>query len=188
MKAAASIIALLMLATASPALAAPPAWAVAKAQSQVGFSGTQSGSAFKGSFGQWDAAILFDPKDLAHSSARVSLVTGSAKTGDQLQDSTLLQGEWFNTAKFPRATFVTTQISAAGPNRYIAKGTLTIKGKTLPVTLPFTLVVNGDTAVMRGQTSIDRVAFNLGAQSDASGTYVSKQIAISISLTAKRGK
>lgn len=179
---------LLFIGAASPALAAPPTWTVTKPQSQVGFSGTQSGAAFKGVFGQWDAAIAFDPKDLAHSSAKVTIAVGSAKIGDALQDSSLAQEEWLNPAGFPRATFVTSQINSAGPNRYVAKGVLTLKGKALPATLNFTLAIQGDTATMRGQANVDRIAYGIGTKSDPSAAYVSRQIAITVNLTAKRAK
>src|SRR5271156_1664373 len=47
------------------ALAAPATWAVDKAASKLPFSSSVSGQAFTGRFARWDAAIHFDPKDLA---------------------------------------------------------------------------------------------------------------------------
>jgi cytochrome b561 len=188
MKLALFIAALPLALAASAAHAAPPAWQVDKGRSSIDFSGTQSGTAFKGRFGQWDAAIQFDPADLAHSSARVTIGMASAKTGDATQDATIPQGEWFDTARFPRATFTATKFSAAGKDRYVGQGTLTIKGKALPVSLPFSLTIQGGVATMKGQLKVDRIAYDIGAKTDATGAFVSRQIAIDIAVTARRAK
>lgn len=177
---------LIALAPALPAAAEPPAWTVVPAQSRIGFAGTHAGTAFTGAFGQWTATIRFDPADLAHSSANVTIATASGKTGDTFRDTALGQDEWFDPAHFPRATFVTRTITAAGPGRYVADGVLTIKGKALPAKLPFQLQVNGTTARMTGRTSVDRIAYNMGAKSDPSAQWVSRPITLTLQVTAHR--
>jgi len=174
------------LTAAAPALAAPALWSVVPAQSSITFGGTHAGSAFTGKFGQWSAQIAFDPADLAHSSARVTIATASGKTGDGLRDSSLGQEDWFNPAKFPQASFVTTKVSPAGPGRYLANGVLTIRGKAVPVKLPFTLAIAGTKATMRGTTAVDRLAFGMGQTTDPAGAWVSKQITLTIAVTATR--
>ena len=181
-----TLTALALMALATPAIAAPAAWTVVPAASSIGFSGSQAGTAFTGKFGQWTGQIAFDPADLAHSSARITILTASGKTGDGMKDTSLGQADWFDPEHFPRATFVTTKIAAAGPGRYVADGVLTIKGKAVPVKLPFTLAIAGNTATMKGATNVDRLAFGMGATSDPSGQWVSKQIGLTIAVTAKK--
>lgn len=178
--------ALALIIAASPAMAAPAAWNVIPAASSISFTGSQAGTPFTGKFGQWNAQIAFDPADLPHSSARVTILTASGKIGDGMKDASLGQADWFDPEHFPRATFVTSKISAAGPGRYVADGVLTIKGKAVPVKLPFTLTIAGNNATMKGTTNVDRLAFGMGATSDPSGQWVSKQIALTIALTAKK--
>jgi polyisoprenoid-binding protein YceI len=173
---------------ASAAVAAPPAWNVVPAKSRIAFSGTHAGNAFSGTFGQWAAQIRFDPADLPHSSASVTIATASGKTGDTFRDTSLAGAEWFAPGEFPRATFTTTKITAAGPGRYVADGTLTIKGKATPVRLPFALKIAGNNAIMQGSTTVDRIALGMGAKSDPSGAWVSKAIKLDIQLSAVRGK
>ncbi len=179
--------ALTLIAFAAPAMAAPPALTIAPNASSIGFSGTQAGTAFTGKFGQWTGQIAFDPADLAHSSARITILTASGKTGDGMKDTSLGQADWFDPEHFPRATFVTTKIAAAGPGRYVADGVLTIKNKATPVKLPFTLKISGTRAQMQGNLTVDRVAMGLGNKSDASGQWVSKTITISTNLVANKG-
>ncbi len=180
------LCAVLLAFVAMPAFAQPTAWTVDKAKSSVGFSGTYTGMAFKGEFGQWDATILFDPADLANSSAKVTFSTASAKTGDATKDDALGEPGWLNPEKFPTATFTSTQITSSGGNNYVAKGTLTLRGKTLPATLPFTLAISGNSATMNGSTTVDRLAYEIGTDADATGTFVGKDIAIAIALTATK--
>lgn len=178
--------ALAALLAATPVLAAPPAWTVDAAKSSIGFSGKHAGEAFNGRFGRWQASILFDPKDLANSRANVVVATNTATTGDNLQETTLKTAEWFDVAGHPRATFQTRRITAAGPNRYVADGVLTIKGKGVPIRLPFTLSGSGSQLQMRGSTTVDRIVLGLGNKSDPSGQWVSKDIVITVNVLARR--
>lgn len=185
MKAIRLSAALLVLA-AAPALADPPAWTVDKGKSQVSFSGQHVGMDFKGQFGQWDATILFDPADLPHSSAKVVFQMATAKTADATETDRLTDEEWLNPAKFPTGTFTSTSITSSGGNNYVAKGNLVLKGKSLPASLAFTLTISGNSATLKGSTTVDRLVYGIGTQSDESGTYVSKDIAISVDLVATK--
>ena len=180
------LCAALLVAVAAPAFAQAPSWTVDKAKSSVGFSGTYTGAAFKGEFGEWTAAIAFDPANLAASSAKVTFQTKSAATNDATKDSALAEEEWLNPAKFPTATFTSTKITSSGGNNYVAAGTLTLKGKTLPVSLPFTLTISGNSAKMSGTATVDRLAYEIGTQSDANGTFVGKDIGITVELVATK--
>ncbi|MBO9671759.1 MAG: YceI family protein, partial [Sphingobium sp.] len=78
------------------------------------------------------------------------------------------------------------QITSGGGNNYVAKGTLALKGKTLPVSLTFTLTISGNSATMKGTATVDRLLYEIGTQSDANGTFVGKDIAISVDLVATK--
>jgi polyisoprenoid-binding protein YceI len=178
--------ALLTFGLTMPAVAAPPSWTVDKAKSKVTFTGTHIGASFNGVFNEFAAVIAFDPADLPNSSAKVTFQTKSVETGDSTKDSALAEEDWLNPGKFPTATFATSQITSNGANSYIAKGTLTLKGKNLPATLPFTLTISGNSATMKGTTTVNRLDYEIGTQADGSGTFVSKDIAISVELVATR--
>lgn len=181
-------VALAALAIAAPAWAAPPAWTVDKAASKVAIGSTFDGQAVSGSFRKWDADIRFDPKDLAHSSAKVTIDVGSAATGDADRDAALPDTPWFYAAKYPKATFVTHSFKALGANRYEAVGDLTIKGVTKPLTLPFTLVITGDTAKMNAAVGVNRLAFGVGQGEWATTQVIPAAVQVTIALTAHRAK
>jgi len=161
-------------------------WTVNRGASSIAFSGTHAGSAFKGDFGQWTARIRFDPRNLATSRLIVVIDTGTATTGDRVQETTLKAGEWFDSGNHRYANFRSTSITSRGGNRYSAQGMLEIKGKETPVTLPFTVTIDGNRARASGSLTLDRLALDLGRQSDPRAQFVSRNIELAINITATR--
>ncbi len=173
----------LFLASHLPALAAD--YVVDKAQSAIEFSGTHAGKAFKGRFDAWDAAISFDPANLAASSVKVTIDTASAKTGDAMYDGTLPTADWFDVKTHPQATFTSESITKNDDGSYAAKGQLTIRGKAVPVSFSFALSDLAAPPVKTNFTlTLDRLAHDIGLKSDAKAEWVSKEIPISVTLAA----
>jgi len=168
------------------ALAAPPTWIVDKAASHLTFSSSVSGQAFTGGFRAWDAAIHFDPKDLAHSDVAASIDIASAATGNGDRDTELPGQDWFWTSHFPRASFVAHGFQPAGPGRYLAAGTLTIRGVAKPLTLPFTLAITGTSAKMSAQVALNRLAFGVGQGEWQATDTVPAGVTVHIDLAAHR--
>ncbi|WP_245297276.1 cytochrome b/b6 domain-containing protein [Rhizobium oryziradicis] len=162
-------------------------WVIQKASSRIGFEGVHNGKPFTGQFEDWSGDIHFDPANLAASRASVTIKTGTAKTGDATQEGSLKNGEWFNSARYPDARFETVSFAALGGERYEAKGTLTIKNKSIPVVLPFTLKINGTKAHMEGALELDRAAINMGMFSDPAADWVSKAIQVKVVVDADAG-
>lgn len=180
---------LLTLALSVPALAqgAAPVWSIVKGDgaSTIGFEGVQMGAPFDGEFREFDGNILFDPANLPGSKAMITIHLDSVDAHSTDRTKYLPMADWFNTAKFPTATFVTTVIDKGlDINQYVARGDLTIRDVTLPVTLPFTLTMTGDQAVMTGETSINRVDFGVGQGQWSDVKTVGADVKIKIKLTA----
>lgn len=179
----------LALAVAAPSSAAPAKWAVDPAKSSVAFSVVVNGQSVVGRFASFSAAIAFDPADLANSTAKITLPMGEAKTADAVRDAMLPKPDWFNVPGFPQAVFQTTGFVSKGGNKYEAAGKLTLKGVTRDVTLPFTLDITGDTAVMKGETALKRLDFGVGSLKEfATGTPVALDVKVMVNVTARRAK
>ncbi len=181
-------VALAVATTLAPALAlaAPATWAVDKAASRLTFSSTVSGQAFTGRFARWDAAIHFDPKDLAHSDVTATIDVTSAATGNGDRDAELPDQDWFWTSHFPRATYVAHGFQPAGPGRYVAVGVLTIRGVAKPLNLPFSLTINGAQAHMTGAVVLNRLAFGVGQGEWSAVDTVPATVTVNIDLSAHR--
>ena len=91
--------------------------------------------------------------------------------------------EWFAASRFARATFVTRLILARGPNAYVARGDLTIRGVTRPGDLPFTLASKDGVARMSGRLVIDRAAFGVGQGQWRAATPVAARVVVTVAVT-----
>lgn len=181
------LAAALALAAAPAVAAAPaPAWTVDKAASRIGFSSSFGGTAFTGGFRTWDAQIRFDPNNLAGSSAVVSIDTASVATGDADRDKTLPDVPWFASSQYAKAVFRAQTFKALGGGRYQAIGTLTLRGVTKPLTLPFTLNIAGANARMTATLGLNRLAFGVGQGEWAKTEVIPATVNLTISLVAHR--
>ena len=183
-----------LAATAKPAAkaAAPAAtgsnWVVNKAASSIVFKSNFDGEDFQGRFNAWDAQISFDPKNVAAAKVTATINTGSAKTGDPSRDESMPTGQWFDVAKFPKASFTSTSWKDLGGGKYQVAGNLTLHGVTQPVTLPMSIAIAGNTAKANGAVTLDRSKFGVGGGQFRSAETIPFAVQVVIAITATRGK
>lgn len=153
---------------------------------EIAIAVTQLGSEVKGGFSNWTAAIEFDktPDALGvYGSVEVTIAMDSVTIGSVTSDAK--SAEYFDVAAHPTARFAAEIVKAEGEGAYVAQGALTLKGATVPVDLPFTLQIEGDTATARGQVTLDRRNYAIGAKQDDPGT-LGFDVGVTVSLTATR--
>lgn len=174
-------------AVAQPEATSEPAkWIVAKSGSSVGFATTWGGAPVTGKFQRWDADILFDPAALDRSSVKATIDMTSAATGVSDTESALPGDDWFAAAAHPRAIFTAKEFRSRGGDRYEARGTLSLRGVSRPLVLPFTLTIKGDEARMAGAATIDRIAFGVGQGQWSTTEAVSGSVSVEVKIAAKR--
>ena len=159
-------------------------WTVDPAQSTLGFEVQQGGSTLTGRFTAWDAAIDFDPDAPETAEISATIRPASASTGNAQFDGTLPNGDWFDTATFPDATFVATNVERIEGDSFRANGTLTLKSIALPVAVDFTLEIDGDTATATGMATLNRLEYNLG--SGVATDTVGDTVTVTLDLIATR--
>ncbi|MGD0919499.1 MAG: YceI family protein, partial [Thermodesulfobacteriota bacterium] len=86
-----------------------------------------------GLFGKMTGVVKFDPPDVARLSAEAEIDVSSISTGNRVRDEHLLSPDYLDAEKFPRITFKTTGVEAAGNSRGRVTADLTIRGMTRPV-------------------------------------------------------
>lgn len=180
----------LALAVSVAAVAAAPAaaahWNVDTAKSKLGFTVSWNKQPFTATFKSWKADIEFDPADLAHSHVVATIQTGSETSDDSDTDDGVRGAAGFAASQFPAATFRTTAIAHKSGDDYVATGTLSIKGISRPVTLPFTLTFSGTTAHMAGQAHVTRTDFKVGTNEWAKPDPVAWDVTVNVDLTATK--
>lgn len=142
----------------------------------LGITIRQMGSDTEGTFSNWNADIVYDPQS-ATGSVDVTVTIASLTLGSVTEQA--MGPDYFDRSTHPQAKF-SAEITQADDS-HLANGTLTIKGNSTPVKLPFTLTIDGDTARAQGSLTVDRRNFGIGAQSEDN---VGASVDISFELTA----
>jgi cytochrome b561/polyisoprenoid-binding protein YceI len=162
-----------------------PAWTV-QPGGRLGFSVSVNGETVAGRFDRWTSNIRFDPDRLDQSAITATIDLASVSSGDGERDGMLVGSDFFSAAAHPRAAFTATNIRSAGPGRYAANGTLSLKGVSRPVPLSFTLDIKGDSAQASGTAQLDRRQFNVGEGQFSGTDAVGANVAITFSFAARK--
>ena len=174
-------LAILLLSFVLPGMATATNYTVQPAASQLGFSAVFQGESFDGHFGQWNAAISYDPADLAASKFNVTVTLASVKTGDSDRDSALPGKAFFDIAQFPEAHFVTTGFRRNG-EQVIAEGKLTLHGVTQPVSLDVIFKPQASGATLDVAGTVKRLDFGVGSGDYADTSVIDADVKIKAHL------
>jgi polyisoprenoid-binding protein YceI len=181
-----AIFFLALLAGAAPAFAVTN-WIAEQTPETITWEGTEgNGNRFSGRCTAFIADIAFDAEALDASSVTVVIDMMSCLTGEKQKDEYLPAEGWFNVADYPKAVFEAKTFRHDGGNRYLAEGTLTLRGNTHPVTLPFALDIDGGKAHVTGETVLNRLDFGVGAGQLASPDVAAQEVTVRIDLTATK--
>ncbi len=162
---------------------AQAAQTVVLAQSEIGFTSRQMGVPVEGKFRKFDAEVVFDPKKLDASKVALTIDMASASLGVAETDAELAKPDWFNVKAFPKASFQSTSIVAAGPGKYTVQGKLLIKSIVREVVVPFALEQVGDRATARGTVQINRLDFKVGEGDWKDTSLVANSVVIAFKFT-----
>lgn len=168
-----------------PASALARDWQVDTAKSSLTFKGSYQKEAFNGSFKKFETTIAYDVADLSKSKFDVTIDLASTDTGNGDRDDSLKGSDFFATAKFPKAHFVTESFAKAADGSVEAKGSLTIRDQTKPVVLKVKFVETGAAATLDVDAMLKRADFDLGASSDWADVGADVPVHGHLALTAK---
>ncbi|MGB9991654.1 YceI family protein [Massilia sp. SM-13] len=113
-------------------------------------------------FKKYNIVIDYNAAAPDTSKATVEIETASLDVGDAEMNKEVAKKEWFNSAQFPKASFVSSAIKSAGAGKLTVTGKLTIKGRAADVSFPITVKTEGGKQVFDGALPIKRLAFGVG--------------------------
>ncbi len=158
-----SALALLLLAATLPASTVRAQdWSL-QPGSVLGFATTFEGVRFAGTFRRFTARIAFDPGQPRSCTLDATITLASADTGNADRDRMLPTADFFDVARFPTATYRGADCTPAGPGRYSAQGTLTLRGVSKPVPLTLQWRTQGAGALLTVDANVPRLAFGVGS-------------------------
>ena len=152
------------------------------AQSDISFSVKQMGVPLEGRFRKFDAQMNFDVSKPETSKIAFTVDMGSATMGSPETDGELPKAAWFNTPKFPQATFQSSAVKALGAGKLEVSGKLSIKGSVRDVVVPVTLIPSGAITTAQGVFAIKRLAFKVGDGDWADTSMVADEVQVKFKL------
>jgi polyisoprenoid-binding protein YceI len=152
------------------------------AQSEIAFVSKQMGVPVEGRFKKFDAQIAFDPAKPQTGKIAFSIDIASVTLGSPEPDAELPKAPWFNTAKFPQASFQSASIKGLGGGKFEVAGKLTIKGNIQDAVIPVTLVQTGTTTTASGAFTIKRLAYKIGENEWADTSMVADDVQVKFKL------
>lgn len=147
---------------ASPAHAQGQKYLITPQNSKVEFIGSKVTGKHNGSFGDFSGQIDYTGNPET-SRVSITIKTDSITTDTPDLTKHLKTADFFDVAKFPEATFVSTAIKPGGENgaTHTVTGNLTMHGVTKAITFPATINVTPDAATVESSFSINRKDFGI---------------------------
>lgn len=175
-------------------LAGPPSeaqacagWHSVAGQSHLRFIVTFEGAEAPGEFRRFEVCLGSEPggPDAARLKVRVDVASADMDSSDL--NEAIAEPDWFDAGSFPQALFVSERIEPSGGNGFVAQGTLTLKGTSRPVDVPFAWRDGGATRVMSGELVLERGAFGIGSGEWATAESIGQVVTVRFEVTLERG-
>jgi polyisoprenoid-binding protein YceI len=163
--------------------------------SQIGFTARHAMvTKVRGAFNEFAGSGVIDEETPSNSKLEVTIQSASIDTRNADRDAHLKSNDFFAMEEFPTITFVSTKVEKTGAATVDVTGDLTIKGVSLPVTIPFEVTGTaidpwGNTRVgFEGKTTINRKDWgvNWNAALEAGGVLVSEKVTLEFEISAIR--
>jgi len=117
------------------------------------------------------------------STLQATVNTASATSSNLQVSGPLPDADWFDSNTHPEATFQSSSIKATGDGLYEVVGTLTIKGIGHTHTFEINIVEADGVTTASGEFPVDRMAYQLGLNSQPNDDYVNNDVTIAFEFS-----
>ena len=164
---------------------AKTAWQVDPARSDVAFEYVKDGDPTEGTFRKFTGKGVFDAAAPEEARFELQIQSSSIDLYDTLASAFATSAEWFDSKNHPDIIYVLRDLKAVGGEKYLAIGSITIRGKEQPLRSELNLVVSGDGATAKGTLTIRRNDFLLGVGPSAAFVEIGPDVQVRFSLVAR---
>lgn len=161
-------------------------WEMAGSGSRLEFTATYQGEPLPGEFRQFDTSLVLDPEEPGAGKLRVTVDIASVDLGSPDLEEGVATGEWFDTRRYPAATFTSRAIRQTAPGKFIASGTLELKGVRRKISVPFAFTSSGQHAAMTGALRLKRTVFGIGAGEWAADDPIGFEVRVAFKVSLRR--
>ncbi|PIZ03606.1 MAG: polyisoprenoid-binding protein [Gammaproteobacteria bacterium CG_4_10_14_0_8_um_filter_38_16] len=170
-----------------PTVSIASEWQIVPSKSSIHFKATQNNAPITGEFKTFSGDIDFDKNDLSKSYVNMVVNTDSVSTSFKDVQDALKTADWFDSKAFPKAVFTANDFKKTGDNTFEANGKLTLRDKTLPLILHFTLEKYTDNeALVSGHTNLKRTAFEVGKGEWASTKEIKDDVEVNFTIESTK--
>ncbi len=171
-------------------------WTVDRAHSSVSFEINHFFTPVEGRFNDFVIELNFDlyQPENGHISAEIKV--GSVDTSNEKRDNDVKSKNFFEAAKYPVMMFHSSSITKNGESEFLVKGSLTIKGVTNEIEIPFMVLGIMDHPFKKGselmslksEFTINRTVYKVGTGDWMRTNVVGDEVKIKILIEASRKK
>lgn len=161
--------------------------------SKVGFTASTTLFDVDGTFGKYTVEITEGTADAPESAkVKASISVASIDTDNTKRDNHLRSPDFFDAPNYPNIIFESTSVKKTATGLDVT-GTLTMRGKSHAVTIPFRVAdgKNGagtPTRAYRGKLTIDRTKFGVGTDSIAAKISLANEVEVDLLIVTFPGK
>ena len=172
----------------------PELYAIDKTHSEAAFQVRHLITKVRGRFRDFDGMVRVDREHPERSTVEFSIDAASVDTDVADRDTHLKSPDFFDIARHPRITFVSSRIEPRGGDRYDVTGTLTLRGVARELTLPVTFLGaardpwGNERAGFEFETKLDRKDYGMvfNTALDNGGLLLGDEVRITVNIQAIR--
>ena len=170
-----------------PATAQGQKYIITPQNSQIAFVGSKVTGSHNGSFGDFSGQIDYNGTP-EQSRVNIKIKSDSITTDTPDLTKHLKTPDFFDVAKYPESSFVSTAIKAGGEGgaSHTVTGNLTLHGVTKSVTFPATINVTPDVATVDSTFSINRKDFGIN-YAGAADNAIRDNVVMTLKIRANKG-
>jgi polyisoprenoid-binding protein YceI len=109
--------------------------------------------------------VHFTPENLNASTLEASVDVNTINTDNSSRDEHLRSEDFFDVARYPKITLKSIAFKHKSGSNYMGFFTLTIKGKSKQIEMPFTFSDKDNVVEFKGKFKINRLDFGVGSES-----------------------
>ncbi len=173
--------------TASPATATQGTrYLITPQNSKIEFVGSKVTGSHNGSFQDFSGQITH-AGNVEQGRVNITITANSITTDDPKLTEHLKTADFFDVAKFPETTFVSTSIKPGGEKgaTHTVTGNLTMHGVEKSITFPATIAVTPDTASVDANFSINRKDFGIN-YAGAANNLIRDDVVLTLMIRANK--
>ena len=172
---------------ASPAPAGGQKYQITPQNSKIEFIGAKVTGQHHGSFGGFTGQISYAGAP-ENSQVNIAIKTDSITTDTPDLTKHLKTADFFDVAKYPEASFVSTAIKPGGEKgaSHTVTGNLTLHGVTKAITFPATINVTPDLASVDASFAINRKDFGIN-YAGAADNLIRDDVVMTLQIRAAKG-